>query len=321
VISFGALPRVSFNFGRVLMGVYDRDYVFGGGGGGARPRTMSVTTWVIIANVAAFVLQMMSKPSRPIGDLFLDMDTVTRFGHFSIFKVTLDGGLEFWRFVTFQFVHADLFHLAFNMFALYMFGNMVEGRLGTRKYLAFYLTCGIAGALTYLVLGLVGERFSGFPGSLQVSRYTPLIGASGGVFGVLIACAKIAPDTIVQLLIPPIPVKLKHFAYGYVALAVVLILVRSKNAGGEAAHLGGAAAGYFFIRHSHLLRDFWDVFSDSRKPKKKDGPPLRIVRDDDAELDGLLDRVKQVGHANLTAREKDRLAELTRRKRAADGEK
>lgn len=302
------------------MGVYDRDYVFGRGGNSfGRPRAVSVTTWIIIANVAAFVLQMMTKPARPIGDLFSDMDAVTRFGHFSIFKVTLDGGLEFWRFVTFQFIHADLLHIAFNMFALYMFGNMVEGRLGTRKYLAFYLTCGIMGALTYLVLGLLGERVN-FPGALQVSRYTPLIGASGGVFGVLVACAKIAPDTMVQLIIPPMPVKLKHFAYGYVGLALILLITRSKNAGGEAAHLGGAAAGYFFIRHSHLLRDFWDVLSDSRKPKKNGAPSLRIVRDHDAELDALLDRVKQVGHANLSAKEKERLAELTRLKRSADGE-
>jgi hypothetical protein len=116
---------------------------------------------------------------------------------------------------------------------------------------------------------------------------------------------------------PPVPVRLKMLAYAYVGISLVSLLLGVKNAGGEAAHLGGAAAGYFFIRNSHLLRDFFDVFSDSRRPSPSGQPRLRIVRDDE-ELDRLLTRVNEVGHANLTAKEKKRLSELTRKMNESD---
>jgi membrane associated rhomboid family serine protease len=303
------------------MGIYDRDYVFNRGGGfGSRPAMLSVTAWLIIVNIGVFLLQAVTQqPVRGGSDL------MTQIGHFSTYKVTWDGGLQFWRFLTFQFLHSGLMHIAFNMFGLYMFGPMVEQQLGRRKYLAFYLTCGLFGAFTYFLLNALGAMLPNLPFVLINNPQTQLVGASAGVFGVIVACARISPNTTVQLIIPPVPVKLKYLAYAYVGIATFTVLTRGHNAGGEAAHLGGAAAGFFFIRHSHLLRDFWDVVTDSRKPRKvrtsdlMGNPKLRIARDDESELDALLDRVNQVGHANLTKREKDRLAELTRRRREADG--
>ena len=97
-----------------------------------------------------------------------------------------------WRLIGFQFLHADMLHLMFNMIALYFFGPLIEGVLGGKRYLAFYLLCGIAGGLMYLLLNLAGYvwvdslGFVEVPGLLFNAAGTPLIGASAGVFGVLV---------------------------------------------------------------------------------------------------------------------------------------
>ncbi|NBC11674.1 MAG: rhomboid family intramembrane serine protease, partial [Planctomycetes bacterium] len=97
-------------------------------------------------------------------------------------------------------------------------------------------------------------------GLLSTTADTPLVGASAGLFGVLIAAAVIAPNAEVMLLFPPIPVKLRHLAIFFVFLAVYTVLFfghqPGQNAGGEAAHLGGAAMGYLLIRRAYLLNVF-----------------------------------------------------------------
>ena len=101
-------------------------------------------------------------------------------------------GLEFWRFVTFQFLHANWLHLFFNMLALWIFGPLVEAHMGFKRYAAFYLMCGIAGALMYLALNLAAILIgpaANIPGLLSNDPRVSLVGASAGVFGVLMAAA------------------------------------------------------------------------------------------------------------------------------------
>jgi membrane associated rhomboid family serine protease len=261
-------------------------------------------------------------------------DVLFAYGHFSTFEVaTWAGGIEFWRFLTFQFLHANIMHIFFNMLGLYMFGAMVEDHLGPKKYVAFYLTCGIFGGFLYLVLNLAGQ-FLSIPGVLINDTRTPLIGASAGVFGVIMACAKIAPNTVVQLILPPVPLKMRTMAYAYVGISFASLLLGTNNAGGEAAHIGGAIAGYFFIRNSHLLRDFFDVFTDSRRPGGRsklrlagDGPDRvrastraseELAAEEaamDRDLNRILDRVKEVGSEGLTDEERATLERVTRWKR------
>ncbi len=207
---------------------------------------------------------------------------------------------EVWRFVTFQFLHANFWHLAMNMFGLFVFGGMVEQYLGFKKYAAYYLVCGVFGAVMYLFLNLLGQRVGlRLPGVLVENSYTPLVGASAGVFGVIIACAKVSPNAVFQLAFPPIPMKIKFIAYGYVALAMLNLLRGGQNAGGDAAHVGGAIAGFFFIRNSHLLRDFFDVIGDSRKN------PARPAQDFRREIvDEILAKVSSQGLASLTEGER-----------------
>lgn len=249
-------------------------------------------------------------------------------GHFSTYQGFRR--LEVWRLITFQFLHANLLHIGFNMFGLWIFGRIVEEQLGRSRYLAFYLICGIFGALAYLLLNAVGvlaakAGLSHVPFLMVNDMYTPLVGASAGVFGVIMACAYITPNTVVQLLFPPIPMKMRTFAYAYVLLAILMVLFGAKNAGGEMAHIGGAVAGYFFIRRQHLLRDFFAEFRGlgrffKRSPKD---PKLKLVgqpgehagdplgADLRRELDRILEKSHREGPQSLSPQEQATLRDAT----------
>jgi membrane associated rhomboid family serine protease len=197
------------------------------------------------------------------------MPPLTAIGHFSTARGFLQ--LEVWRLVTFQFLHADLTHLLFNMMGLFFFGPIVEEAVRKRRrYGAYYLVCGICGALMYMALNLAGAVFGlRLPGVLFDSVYTPLVGASAGVFGILMAAAKVAADSMMLLFF--IPMRVRTGAYIMLGLALFNLLRAGQNAGGDAAHVGGAIAGFFFIRNLHLLRDFFDIFGPRRGPKTPGG--------------------------------------------------
>lgn len=293
------------------MGIYDRDYAgagsFDGGGGIARLRGWSVNTWLIAINVAIFVIGAFG------AEAFLRQ-------WFSFSTYWGFARLEVWRLVSFQFLHANFLHLFFNMFGLYIFGGMVEQYLGSKRYAAFYLMCGICGGLLYLLLNLAGTITGGaLPGVLDVDWRTPLIGASAGVFGVIVACARIAPNLQVFLIFPPVPLRLKWLAYGYVGIAALNLVLGGHNAGGDAAHLGGAIGGYFFIRNAHLLRDFFDVFRNSNKPERRErsrGRRGTQTGPSEAEIDRILAKVRASGLASLTEREKKTLERASRDRQA-----
>jgi membrane associated rhomboid family serine protease len=250
------------------------------------------------------------EPYRQVQRSFQFMPPLERLGYFS----TAYGffGVEMWRFITFQFLHANITHLLFNMFGLWVFGGMVEQYLGSKRYFAFYLTCGIFGAVSYLALNFLGNVLHvSLPFVLNDSIFTPLIGASAGVFGVIMACAYIAPNAMVMLLFPPIPLKLKWLAYGYVLLAAWNLWRQGNNAGGDAAHLGGAIAGAFFIRRAHLLRDFFDIFGP-RKGKGRWRRDADVHRED---LDRILAKVARDGLKSLSEAEKRTLRIASERMR------
>ncbi|MEQ8316904.1 MAG: rhomboid family intramembrane serine protease [Phycisphaerales bacterium] len=296
------------------MGLHDRTYMRGDqappglrpGRSGGLP--FSMCTLLIAVNV---IIHLIAYVAPGVWAAFFT------WGHFSTTEAIFQ--LGFWRFLTFQFLHGSFIHLAFNMMGIWFLGRLVEDQLGPKKFLAFYLVCGIFGGLMYLLLNLLGGVLGlQVPGLLMNDPATPLIGASAGVFGVVMACAYIAPNSTVQLLFPPIPMKMKFFAYGFVALALVMLLIGSNNAGGEAAHLGGAIAGFYFIRNTHHLIDFFDVLGDSRKPKppKRGGRPRgRAPSVSQREVDRVLDKVQASGLGSLTDAEKAVLRQATDRQR------
>jgi membrane associated rhomboid family serine protease len=362
------------------MGIYDREYVRVGprsGSGLGSLRFVSINSWIIIINVAVFVLgivlvrtaspvlvrehldavpaggyveepvfrqlvvrgqgnlspepvNMRGAPAGALAERLLYdkgsmrvvggrifgqpvgartyqwMNPLDKWGHMSTWFVVRE--LQVWRVVTFQFLHANITHIFFNMFGLWVFGGMVEQYLGSRRYAAFYLTCGIFGALTYLLLNALGASGVHLPAMLVEDEHTPLVGASAGVFGVIVAAAYIAPNAIVQLLFPPIPLKLKFMAYAYVALAAFNLLRGGQNAGGDAAHMGGAIAGFFLVRNAHLLWDFFDVFKDSRR-----GGAGRPRDADAAEVDRILAKVRSGGLRSLSEGERRTLRRASER--------
>lgn len=307
--------RDYFNSGRNFYG-QDSD---GPGGGmspfGGRMGMESVTVWLIIINVAVFILDALL---RRWVIAYEDGGPFNHFGYFSADKAIFH--YEAWRFLTFQFLHSGIGHILFNMLCLFYFGGMVEGALGRQRFLAFYLLCGVMGPLFYLVFWQIGLVTS--------SEQSHLVGASAGVFGVMVGAARLAPNMEIRLLFPPITVRLKMLVMFLVGLAVFVVVAegdnRGSNAGGEAAHLGGAVLGFVLVRRAHLLR-FMDRFSlaeyragraESRRLKQ-----FEAQRKMETEVDRILEKVSSQGLASLTNKEKRTLQQATEARRGNAGDR
>ncbi len=227
------------------MGYQDRDYMrtdTGGVSALAALDPLSVTTWLIALNIGVFVLDLLTTRRFWIDGMRAEYAPIVRFGEFTVNDAVFR--LQLWRFITFQFLHENITHLLFNMLGLFFFGPMIEAFLGRVRYLAFYLLCGIAGPLSYMFfygLHVEAER-----------RGASLIGASAGVFGILMAAAHIAPNATV-LIYGLIPARLRTVAWVLLGIAAYTIFTNGQNAGGEAAHLGGAALGYLLIKNLRWL--------------------------------------------------------------------
>ncbi len=279
----------------------------------------SFVFWLIAINAAVFLLDhLLMRSIGPVNQLFslsngaevtLKSSPIESLGYFSAATAIQAGNI--WRFITFQFLHADFGHILFNMLGLYFFGPMVESYLGSRRFLAFYLCCGIAGATAYIVLWTLGFLVS--------SPIVPLVGASAGVLGVLMAAAAIAPNTRVMLIFPPIPMKLKTMAWIMVGIGVYTVLFMGhragSNAGGEAAHLGGCALGFFLIRRPSWLNFAdWSAGGPSR-PKPAKRPAKQKPAVDEQEVDRILDKVREQGLASLSNKEQKVLKSASDAKR------
>lgn len=297
------------------MGLSDRQYARQRepGGFGAFSSRYSVNTWLIIINIAIFLIQGFGGPTVH--------NWIEEHGYFSTYQLV--PRLQFWRLITFQFLHASFMHVAMNMLGLWVFGGMVERHLGPRKYAAFYLVCGIFGGVMYVVLNGLGYaayklwNLQSAPLLLNNNPDMHLVGASAGVFGVIMACAFVAPNAMIQMIFPPISLRMKVMAYCYVGIAAFNLIIGGQNAGGDAAHIGGAIAGYFFIRRSHLLHDFFDVLNDSRKAGHAKRKPRGGDRPDQAELDRILAKIRAEGMGALTEKEKATLRSATDARRSA----
>ena len=236
------------------MGIYDRDYYRSS----APPRfgrfpVMSVTMWLIVINFAVALIDSVLWHTLKIGYelrlpwAVLYFPPLEWWGHFSVQLAIFQ--VQLWRFLTFQFLHAGLMHLVLNMLMLYFFGPLVEAYLGRRRFLVFYLVCGIAGPVGYMLLWALSS-----PSTMNLiqTSWVPLVGASAGLFGILIAAAQIAPDATV-LVWGILPMKLRALAWVTLGFAVYVVFTGGHNAGGEAAHLGGAVLGWLLIRNPHWL--------------------------------------------------------------------
>ena len=184
-----------------------------------------VTTALIVANVAMFLL---------------DSSTGNLLAPFMLWPVGAAPytGMDFapWQLVTYAFLHGSMLHLFFNMFALYMFGGAIEQVFGSRRYLAYYLVCVVSAALAQLLVAwMTGEFY-------------PTVGASGGVFGLLLAYGLYFPNNRVMLLFPPIPMPARVFVLVYAALELVMGVSGAQSGVAHFAHLGGMVGGFIMLR-------------------------------------------------------------------------
>lgn len=194
-----------------------------------RPRRQSAIPNVIFAllivNGLVFALEQYSWPTL-------------RF-HFALWPVVEGSPFMPWQLVTYGFLHdpRNLAHIFFNMFALWMFGRDLEIMMGQKRFLTYYFTCVIGAGLVQLIV-------AGTQGGLY-----PTVGASGGVFGILLAYGLAFPNRVIMLMFPPIPMKAKYFVLFYGLLELYLGL--SGNAPGVAnfAHLGGMLFGFLLLQY------------------------------------------------------------------------
>ena len=181
------------------------------------------------------------------------------------------------QIITHMFMHANFMHLFFNMFALYMFGGILENVWGPKRFLIYYMVCGLGAAFVHetVIMFQYNKLINAIsPDNLQVvinngaavlnegKQYAdvamkdlqmllnvPTVGASGAIFGVLLAFGVLFPNTQLMLLFPPIPIKAKYFVIGYGAIELYLALTQPGSNIAHAAHLGGMLFGYILIRY------------------------------------------------------------------------
>jgi membrane associated rhomboid family serine protease len=147
-------------------------------------------------------------------------------------------GFAPWQLVTYSFLHGSVLHLFFNMLALYMFGSDIERIFGRRRYFAYYFTCVLGAALMQLLVS-----------ALSAGPPYPTLGASGGVFGILLAFALYFPHRIIMLIFPPIPMPAWLFVVVYGLIELYLGVTGTQAGVAHFAHLGGMLGGFMTIQY------------------------------------------------------------------------
>jgi len=247
-------------------------------------RVSPIVKQLLIINIIFFVGSTLSFNSDFIYSLFS-----LHFPENSEFK--------FWQLVTHMFMHGGILHLAFNMFALWMFGSSIESIFGSRRFLFFYLTCGLGAAIAQiaflyysfysnldllvnsgydqsLILSLLSEgkyntsweNILGTQGliSLNTSFLSTMVGASGAIMGVLVAFGMFFPESKLMLVFFPVPIKAKYFIPGIILLdlfsAVTGQAIFSPSNTAYIAHIGGAITGFlimYYWKKNQFNRNRW----------------------------------------------------------------
>lgn len=288
------------------------------------------------------------------------------------------GGLHYWQasqfyiyqYVTYMFMHGGFTHLFFNMFALWMFGSVMERTWGSKRFIIYYLVCGIGAGLlqeisqTFFVYYGVSPAPESISEFLEISKMSPdtmlqqqlnmmtTVGASGSIYGILLAFGMTYPEERMFIIPIPFPIKAKWLVIGYAGLEIGLALSNSGDGVAHVAHLGGMLFGFFLIRHwrksEHRQTSFtgWDSYQGTQNNREsatilgkirkwmhldredsgynKD-PHFRSTsthqadwdynaqkKRDEAEIDAILDKIRRSGYASLSAEEKKKLFDASK---------
>ena len=260
---------------------------------------------IILINVIVFV-------SMSILEVFI---TLSGFGElFNLFlnKLMLPASLKVfifqpWSLVTYFFLHMNFMHILWNMLFLYWFGKIIHENIGNNAVISLYIIGGIIGGLSYMALFNIIPYYDN-----RVSE-SLMLGASAGVFSVVVGSATLLPNYTFYLLFLG-PIRIKYIALFYVLLS--FFDVTGSNAGGEIAHLGGALMGYLYIRQLQNgvnmgkgIIDILNVFNKNKKEViSKEEEKNEIKKDiSQDEIDKILDKISDSGYKSLSNNEKEKL--------------
>lgn len=235
----------------------------------------------------------------------------------------VDFALRPWTIISYAFMHGDIFHILFNMLALYWFGKLFIEYLGSDKLIALYLLGTLAAGLCYLMV------FNTIPYFKNQSEFSGMVGASGAVYAVMVAAATLIPDYTFFLLFFG-PVKIKYIAAFYIVLSFLGSV--GANAGGNIAHLGGALMGFVYIKQLQIgvnwggwitatLDWFESLFKPSpkvkvtyRKAEATNGKKnVNLSGISQQEIDDILDKISDGGYESLTKDEKEKLFKASKK--------
>ena len=256
-----------------------------------------------------------------------------------------------YQFVTYMFLHGGFTHIFFNMFALWMFGAVVERVWGPKKFLFYYISCGIGAGfvqeiaqyVNYMMMGLDTFDRVNIAGTIMLTAdYLNLwttIGASGAVYAILLAFGMIFPNERLFIIPFPFPIKAKWLVVGYIAIELFSALSGPGDGVAHTAHLGGMLFGFIMIRYwrkhpessnrfgRNRGQEFFDNMKrrfDERKqngrrwvdepdeePRYREEPP-KPKRKNQEEIDAILDKIRKSGYDSLTKVEKKKLFDQSR---------
>ena len=307
----------------------------------------TITKNLLIINVVVFAATYLFR------GLGIDLNNVLGLHFF------LAPDFHIYQLFTYMFAHGGFSHIFFNMFALWMFGCIVERTWGPRKFLTYYIVCGVGAGLFqelaqlaqfYLLANEQITNFA-FSDTLRVAHanatYLNLwttVGASGAIYGILLAFGMLYPEERIFIFPLPVPIKAKWFVVGYAAIELFMAFSTTGDGVAHLAHLGGMVFGFFLIRYWRRninigynrfsgnsffdnMRRQWekrshrpagtygDTFSASNSGRRENDWDYNARRKaDQEEMDRILDKIRQSGYESLTREEKQRLFDVSNRK-------
>lgn len=309
-----------------------------------------VTKNLLIINVLFFL-------GRYVASLYgIDLDDVLGL-HF-----VLASHFHLYQVFTYMFMHASWAHIFFNMFAVWMFGVAIENAMGSHRYLLYYLTCGLGAAMTQEVVQFVQYAYNGLGAYEQIRTagavmamgdYLNLwttVGASGAVYGILLAFGMTFPDNRIFIFPLPVPIKAKYFVAGYAVIELLSGFGSSNDGVAHFAHLGGMLFGlllllywrngggrsnnnsHWYDQGGHYDRGQGSGMSQwfGKFKKRMQRPKMHVTRGgkfgqdmdyreaerkDEEEMDRILDKIRKSGYQALSDEEKRKLFDISNRHR------
>ncbi|MBI5325072.1 MAG: rhomboid family intramembrane serine protease [Ignavibacteriae bacterium] len=278
---------------------------------------------LIIINVSVFLIQTLFGVFRigeySLGDLF--------FYYFALYPIGEHSNFFIWQLLSYQFLHGNIWHIFFNLLALWMFGIELEQMWGARKFIIFYLICGVGAGLVQLFI------------SPMFAAPAPTIGASGSIYGILLAFGLTFPNRPIFMFPFFIPIPAKFFVLIYAGISLLMGFSSSGDSVAHFAHLGGAATGFLLLKigdsiglyrlfskkpkqeaHGNIYNEESKVYKSNwfkREPEVKQEPQSKMVINGEEitqnKIDEILDKISASGYQNLTDREKHILFELSQK--------